>query len=929
MSAGAPRWRWLARCGTVFIRAAASPTQPPVPRSLLLLLAIVTASLAHAQAPLQPEPDPSFNGGESITTTFRGPVGWGWAVRAYPDGRAVALSSAGNEGPAVVRYLADGTPDPAFGDDGVALLTVASRGDDGRAEPGTTGHLHLLPDGRILFALNRTLGRLMPDGTPDASFGSGGMVTIPDTRFFRSSRFAVAPAGDIFWTGFGRLGTSRRMIVIKLTPDGELDESFGPAGEQMFGPENMRSHDIAVRGGRIWVAGSPIAGTTNMIGSAVARLHMDGSPDLDFGEDGFATLQHDGRTLAMAFQNDGRVVVAGPATSGNQQQIFAVRFTHAGQPDASFGEGGLFRTPNTSAGTHIFDLVALPDDRLLAVGSPALISISADGTEARQDHVVLNTGAAWVGSFEGVDVMPDGRVLVVGTARRTSPPLTNDLFFLRRLNTSLGFVAGSDELDPTFGRDGIAVEDAGGSNLPLDMAVLPDRSLLTLSAFNNGGALDYRLLKLRPDGSRDPSYGTDGLKIVPVPFAATALLPLPAGDFYLVGSELVGSERQLVLARVTATGDLDPAFGDGGFIRYPAVADVQGGRYRIHRFPDGALLILTTVRIGPGIEDMRVAVVRIAPDGALDLTYGSGGFALMGASGLLAAAALHVEPDGRARALFNASGAQPVGVVALTASGAIETGYGADGYAWPAAPSGYQGQRLLRRPDGGLLVVGADRLIALTAGGAVDHSYGDAGTAVLTFDPAGGATPRVLDAELLADGSMVATGMLFASGEPNQGFVGRVLPDGTVDATFGDGGSVRTRMSSVDIQRTIRLDPAGRAVSAGDTQFLGRRGIVFMAVEAGAPVAAEPHPQPLASLATFPNPAGARATVRVELDAPGEIRLELFDLLGRRVALLAEGPRQPGRLDIPLDAAPLAAGTYLLRLTTGHSTAVQRISIVR
>ena len=93
--------------------------------------------------------------------------------------------------------------------------------------------------------------------------------------------------------------------------------------------------------------------------------------------------------------------------------------------------------------------------------------------------------------------------------------------------------------------------------------------------------------------------------------------------------------------------------------------------------------------------------------------------------------------------------------------------------------------------------------------------------------------------------------------------------------------------------------------------------------EAGAPDAGG------VALTAFPNPAAAAATVRFTLDAAQDVRLEAFDVLGRRVALLAGGPQAAGPHEVSLDTSGLPAGVYVLRLSAGAETQTTRLTVAR
>lgn len=83
-----------------------------------------------------------------------------------------------------------------------------------------------------------------------------------------------------------------------------------------------------------------------------------------------------------------------------------------------------------------------------------------------------------------------------------------------------------------------------------------------------------------------------------------------------------------------------------------------------------------------------------------------------------------------------------------------------------------------------------------------------------------------------------------------------------------------------------------------------------------------------------PNPAHGRTAIRFRAPAAGEVRLEVFDLTGRRVRLLLERQVEPGWKDVWWaghdDAgAALPSGTYLVRLSGFGRAETCRVSILR
>jgi len=88
-------------------------------------------------------------------------------------------------------------------------------------------------------------------------------------------------------------------------------------------------------------------------------------------------------------------------------------------------------------------------------------------------------------------------------------------------------------------------------------------------------------------------------------------------------------------------------------------------------------------------------------------------------------------------------------------------------------------------------------------------------------------------------------------------------------------------------------------------------------------------PTRLELLPSAPNPFVQAARLRYRLPDPARVRLEVFDLLGRRVATLVNGERPAGPHEVQLDGSRLAAGTYFVRLTAGPETRTQQVQLVR
>lgn len=82
--------------------------------------------------------------------------------------------------------------------------------------------------------------------------------------------------------------------------------------------------------------------------------------------------------------------------------------------------------------------------------------------------------------------------------------------------------------------------------------------------------------------------------------------------------------------------------------------------------------------------------------------------------------------------------------------------------------------------------------------------------------------------------------------------------------------------------------------------------------------------------AAYPNPASGQLTVELAIPQTGQVRVEVLDLLGRRVATLADRQLSAGSQLLGLQLpGRMSAGAYLLQVTTGGRTATRGLAVIR
>ena len=90
------------------------------------------------------------------------------------------------------------------------------------------------------------------------------------------------------------------------------------------------------------------------------------------------------------------------------------------------------------------------------------------------------------------------------------------------------------------------------------------------------------------------------------------------------------------------------------------------------------------------------------------------------------------------------------------------------------------------------------------------------------------------------------------------------------------------------------------------------------------PTDGEAGPDAAVALDAGPNPFHAEARLTLRRSAPGPARVEAFDALGRRVAVLFDG-LAPATLALRLDGAALAPGVYVVRAATAEAVVTRRL----
>ncbi|XVU21145.1 hypothetical protein ACQPZJ_28175 [Actinoplanes sp. CA-054009] len=401
----------------------------------ILLAAVVAGALiapAGAQAASRkPSLDASFAGTGVAFDDF-GPGDEIAALAVQPDGKIIAMAP-GNGDFNLLRLTTEGYPDPYFGDWGRVITDVEP---DSFWEQPTT--LTLLADGRIVVGGSYTSeGRQLPVLVTYANDGTVLSTLHPDLGDGVASARVTgvsALAGGKLLVAFDAASAdgSAPPVLTRLLPDGTPDPGFGTGGvaradvgerdfDQVNGLAVAPDGRIVVSGSTMWWSTLPEPTGDIM----VARFTANGALDPTFGTGGRVTRDITGPQGidgggGPTITPDGRILVSiwtQQSEQGDTRRTGLLRYLPNGRPDRTFDRDGLTTTKFGSLNSPVVG----PGGRILVTGEwnheVLLAEFRADGRLLWSDTTDIDGG---VERGNSLIVQPGGKLLVGGLAQTDS-----------------------------------------------------------------------------------------------------------------------------------------------------------------------------------------------------------------------------------------------------------------------------------------------------------------------------------------------------------------------------------------------------------------------------------------------------------------------------------------------------------------------------
>lgn len=390
-------------------------------------------------------------------------------------------------------------------------------------------------------------------------------------------------------------------------------------------------------------------------------------------------------------------------------------------------------------------------------------------------------------------------------------------------------------VDTSFGGGAQVTQVANSEDYAHAVALQADGKVVTAGTTAISSGTVVALTRHLRDGGLDAAFGNAGKVITQVGArgdSARAVAIQPDGKIVVAGwTDQTGTDANILVLRYRSDGTLDPAFGDGG----RAVLPLGNGTDRAHAVAiqaDGRIVVGGTTLSGTSTTGQDFALLRLMPDGTLDAGFGNGGKVVTAmqphsSSDTIYALALPVI-DGEQRIL--AVGGEGDFIAArYTANGTLDASFGNGGKVLGLFGRNIGAARAVTPLPGGRMVLAGGiyndfAAAQLTASGALDAGFGQGGLVTVAVSAANWDNATAVARQ--ADGKLVLGGWAYSGNSSAGDFTAvRLLPGGTLDPLFGDGGiairpvAAGTRSDSARglvLQSDDRV-PAVRAILGGES----------------------------------------------------------------------------------------------------------------
>ncbi len=684
--------------------------------------------------------------------------------------------------------------------------------------------------------------------------------------------------------------------IARLNVDGSVDNTF-TVGTGTEGEYKLHINTISVQSdGKILIGGSFRQFNGVSVGK-IARLNSNGSIDNSFNSGGIGFGS--GTVIAIANQNDGKIVVAGTFSSYNGNAVKTIiRLNNDGTIDSSFNQADALLTTSTAK------MIIQPiDNKILlnyvdsinGVSVPKIVRLNADGT--LDNAFMTNLGTGPDNSVLDMDLQSDGKILIVG--------------FFSNFNSIGRNKAARLNSDGTL--DSFAVDIGLGLNNSIEQVKsLSTGNILLGGKLNSSNTSDNVIVRVTSTGGVDNSFTSgNGLTKTYTNNGSGAVLKnireQTDGKVVITGSfDAYNGAVRTSVARLTTAGTAETLY-------YPnpgAVATI----YKAEALSDGKVLICGDFKFINGIYYPNIA--RLQSTLAADNTFSFSGITLENGSEIKTFA---VQPTTNKIIVggtisYITNNTYIVGLARLNANGSFDNTF-----------SGFQGLVQTVASDGvyAIKTLADDRIII---GGSFTSVNGTAkvnfarlsnnGTLDNTFNTGSNYPGRIIKIDTRAsDGKMLLTQDTDNSTFQLAPLVNLANADGSMNTGF----DIRAKFapSAFRVRGSIFL-PDGKILIGGDfTKFDGADASVLIKLDdSGVRDVTFKSPTNYANVGylvneLFYSPTISAIAVGKSILGTSTFTDDYFDLMDTNGNLLAEGTKIKGNVNsiAPIGTSILVGGT--------------------
>jgi uncharacterized delta-60 repeat protein len=301
----------------------------------------------------------------------------------------------------VARFNTNGDLDSSFAINGVFRLPHSD---------SHIVSMIILGDGSVLLAGNSygtgTISRIDPNGVLDSSFGTNGSVFLSDASYTMILWEAILLSDQlVICVGYdGNDFNNSKLTYCKIDLNGDFVPGFGQNGKVIMDLHNTFPSVTEFLSGAKETDNGKIILSGYSATSLIIKINPDGSLDNSFGTNGI--LNHSYPFADLELQADGKFLIGGSQEISEYNYGFSItRLNADGSLDNSFNGTGTFTTDISTGNDYLQTMKLSGTGQILVAGSSRLLSADADFMLVNLD--ISQSLSVETANLKGISIYPN------------------------------------------------------------------------------------------------------------------------------------------------------------------------------------------------------------------------------------------------------------------------------------------------------------------------------------------------------------------------------------------------------------------------------------------------------------------------------------------------------------------------------------------